>query len=66
MAMGTEELLIHRIENDLRKLRLKSKPISSIDINNRIVRLKKLNPNMAEELENKYIKQCKINTDYKY
>ena len=66
MAMGTEELLIHRIENDLRKLRLKSKPISSIDINNRIVRLKKLNPNMAEELENKYIKQCNINTDYKY
>lgn len=66
MAMGTEELLIHRIENDLRKLRLKSKPISSIDINNRIVRLKKLNPNMAEELENKYIKQCSINKDYNY
>lgn len=60
MAMTIEELLIFRIENDLRGLRTKRKTFADInvDMNKRLNRLKNINPNMADELESKYLKQC--------
>jgi len=58
--MTIEELLIFRIENDLRGLRTKRKTFADInvDMNKRLNRLKNINPNMADELESKYLKQC--------
>jgi hypothetical protein len=60
MAMTVEELLIFRIENDLRGLRTKRKTFAdiNIDMNKRLNRLKNINPNMADDLESKYLKQC--------
>jgi hypothetical protein len=54
--MGVEELLIMRIENDLRALRLKTKSQDTVaeTIKPRFVRLKKINPELAYDLENKY------------
>lgn len=54
--MGTEQLLITRIENGLRGLRLKTKTIEEIDIHPKLERLRKTNPNMADELEMKFFK----------
>jgi hypothetical protein len=54
--MGAEELLITRIENDLRGLRLKTKTIDEVDVISRLERLKKTNLEMAEELEQKYLR----------
>ena len=54
--MGTEELLITRIENGLRGLRLNTKTIEQVDIRPKLIRLKKTNPNMADELEQKYLR----------
>lgn len=60
MAMSIEELLIFRIENDLRALRGKRKTFADInvDMNKRLNNLKRINPNMADDLESKYLKQC--------
>ena len=54
--MGTEELLITRIENGLRGLRLKTKTFEEVDIRPKLIRLKKTNPDMADELEQKYLR----------
>lgn len=53
--MGAEELLIFRIQNEIRSLKLKTKTLEQVTIRERLVRLKKTNPNMAEDLENQYI-----------
>jgi len=60
MGKSVEELLIFRIENDLRGLRTKRKTFAdiNIDMNRRLERLKNINRNMADELESKYLKQC--------
>jgi hypothetical protein len=60
MGKSVEELLIFRIENDLRGLRTKRKTFAdiNIDMNRRLERLKNINPNMADDLESKYLKQC--------
>jgi hypothetical protein len=54
--MGVEELLITRIENDLRGLRLKTKTFEQVDVRPKLIRLKKTNPDMADELEQKYLR----------
>lgn len=53
--MGAEELLIFRIQNEIRSLKMKTKTLEQVTIRERLVRLKKTNPNMAEELENQYM-----------
>lgn len=54
-----EELLIQRIENNIRGLRLGTKKLDQVkeDTENRLVRLRKTNPNMADELELKFYKE---------
>jgi hypothetical protein len=49
LVMGVEELLIMRIENDLRALRLKTKSQDTVaeTIKPRFVRLKKINPELV-------------------
>lgn len=61
--MGTEELLITRIENDLRGLRLKTKTFDQVEVRPKLIRLKKTNPNMADELEQKYLRLISQNED---
>ena len=63
--MGTEELLITRIENGLRGLRLKTKTFEQVDIRPKLIRLKKTNPNMADELEQKYLRLINENNSKK-
>jgi hypothetical protein len=53
--MGAEELLIFRIQNEIRSLKMKTKTLEQVTIRERLVRLKKTNPNMAEDLENQYM-----------
>lgn len=53
--MGAEELLIFRIQNEIRSLKLKTKTLEQVTIRERLVRLKKTNPNMTEDLENQYM-----------
>jgi hypothetical protein len=53
--MGAEELLIFRIQNEIRSLKMKTKTLEQVSIRERLVRLKKTNPNMAEDLENQYM-----------
>ena len=53
--MSSEELLIFRIENELRSLKLKTKTLDEVSIRERLERLKKTNPNMADELETQYM-----------
>jgi hypothetical protein len=53
--MGAEELLIFRIQNEIRSLKMKTKTLEQVRIRERLVRLKKTNPNMAEDLENQYM-----------
>ena len=48
--MGTEELLINRIEIDLKKLRKKVAEIKDLQIKSRLERLEKINPFMYEDL----------------
>ena len=48
--MGTEELLINRIEIDLKKLRKKIAEIKDLQIKSRLERLEKINPFMYEDL----------------
>ena len=48
--MGTEELLIFRIENDLRKLRNKRANIKELQIQSRLLRLCEINKPMYEDL----------------
>ena len=62
--MSTEELLIHRINNNLRGLRMGTKTLEQVqlDTETRLSRLRKTNPNMADELELQFIKQkAKLN-----
>ena len=49
--MGTEELLIFRIENDLRKLKNKKAIVNDLQIKARLQRLENINKPMFEELE---------------
>ena len=53
--MTTEELLIFRIQNEIRALKLKTKDLTEVDVRGRLERLKKLNPGMALDLENQYM-----------
>ena len=53
--MGAEELLIFRIQNELRSLKLKTKTLDEVSVRERLVRLRKTNPNMADELETQYM-----------
>ena len=53
--MGTEELLIFRIQNEIRSLKLKTKTLEQVTIRERLIRLAKTNPNMAEELETQFM-----------
>jgi hypothetical protein len=53
--MGSEELLITRIENDLRGLKLRTKKFETVCIQDKLIRLRKTNPYMADELEKRYI-----------
>ena len=57
--MTTEDLLIHRITNNLRGLRMGTKKLEDVksDIETRLGRLKKMNPHMADDLELKFIIQ---------
>jgi hypothetical protein len=57
--MSTEEIQIQRIENNLRGLRMGTKKLEDVkaDIETRLGRLKKMNPNMADDLELKFIIQ---------
>lgn len=57
--MSTEDLLIQRIENNLRGLRMGTKTLDQVkeDTESRLVRLRKTNPNMADELEFKFYEQ---------
>ncbi len=51
--MGTEELLIFRIENDLRKLKNNTAKIENLDIKARLKRLESINKPMFEDLNDK-------------
>ena len=53
--MGSEELLIFRIQNEIRSLKLKTKTLEQVTIRERLIRLAKTNPNMAEELDNQFM-----------
>jgi len=53
--MGAEELLIFRIQNELRSLKLKTKTLEEVSVRERLVRLRKTNPNMADDLENQFM-----------
>ena len=53
--MTTEELLIFRISNEIRGLKLKTKDLTEVDVRGRLDRLKKINPGMALDLENQYM-----------
>ena len=53
--MSTEELLIFRIENEIRALKLKTKTLEEVSIRERLIRLNKTNPNMADDLEKQYL-----------
>jgi hypothetical protein len=55
MAKTTEELLIFRIENEIRSLKLRTKDFDEVDVRGRLDRLKKINPGMALDLENQYM-----------
>ena len=64
--MSSEELLIFRIENELRSLRMKTKTLDEVSIRERLVRLNKTNPNMADELETKYMEVLNRRNDDQY
>lgn len=64
--MSSEELLIFRIENELRSLKLKTKTLDEVSIRERLERLKKTNPNMADELETQYMHVLNRRNDDQY
>jgi hypothetical protein len=64
--MGTEELIIFRIENEIRALRLKTKTLEQVTIREKLIRLSKTNPNMAEELETQYLNVLARRSNDKY
>ena len=53
--MTSEELIIFRIQNEIRSIKMKTKTLDEVDIRGRIERLKKINPGMADELHQQYI-----------
>lgn len=53
--MGSEELLIKRIEGDIRGLKLGTKTLEQVDVVGRLARLKKTNAPMADDLEQRYL-----------
>jgi hypothetical protein len=55
MAKTTEELLIFRIQNEIRALKLRTKTLDEVDVRGRLNRLKPINPGMADELETQYL-----------
>jgi hypothetical protein len=64
--MGAEELLIFRIQNEIRSLKLKTKTLEETTIRERLVRLNKINPNMADELESQYLQVLNRRNDDQY
>jgi hypothetical protein len=53
--MGTEELIIFRIQNEIRALKLKTKTLEEVSIREKLIRLSKTNPNMADDLETQFL-----------
>lgn len=64
--MSSEELLIFRIENELRSLKMKTKTLDEVSIRERLERLKRTNPNMADELETQYMHVLNRRNDDQY
>lgn len=56
MAKTCEELYILRIENGIRAIKMRTKSPEEVDITSHFKRLKLANPNMYEDLHEKYIK----------
>lgn len=56
MAKTCEELYILRIENGIRAIKMRTKSPEQVDITSQFKRLKLVNPNMYEDLQEKYIK----------
>jgi hypothetical protein len=56
MAKTCEELYILRIENGIRAIKMRTKSPEQVDITSQFKRLKLANPNMYEDLQEKYIK----------
>lgn len=56
MAKTCEELYIIRIENGIRAIKMRTKSPEQVDITSQFKRLKLVNPNMYEDLQEKYIK----------
>jgi hypothetical protein len=54
MAKTCEELLIFRIENGIRAIKLGNKTPDQVDVADQFKRLKYLNPMMWEDLQDKY------------
>lgn len=65
-TMTTEELLIFRISNEIRSLKMKTKTLEQVDIRGRLIRLKKTNVGMADELENQYLHVLNRRNDDQY
>jgi hypothetical protein len=65
--MGTEQLLIMRLENNLRSLRLKTKTLKDVEVEfkSRLERLLKINPEMARDLEKQFQQQMKMDSQFK-
>jgi hypothetical protein len=64
--MGTEELLIFRIQNEIRALKLKTKTPEEVSIRERLIRLSKTNPNMADDLETQFLNVLARRSNDKY
>lgn len=65
-TMTTEELLIFRIQNEIRALKLQTKSLEETQIRERLVKLKKTNPFMAEDLENQFLAVLNRQDDDKF
>jgi len=50
-----EEILIKQIENGIRAIRMGNKTPLEAEVNSKLVRLKKLNEGMADDLNKKYV-----------
>jgi hypothetical protein len=54
MRISAEELYIRKVEGFLVGLKQKSKKVGDVDINNLLGQIKKSNPLMAMDLENRF------------
>jgi hypothetical protein len=56
MAKTCEEIYIERIENGIRSIKLGNKAPDEVNLHDTFVKLKKLNPFMYDDLQDKHIK----------